>query len=36
MAFFPFYGILIAPFYLVLVAAKAVLMAILNPKFEEV
>ena len=36
MAFFPFYGILIAPLFLALVVAKTFLMMILNPKLEEV
>lgn len=36
MAFFPFYGILIAPLYLTLVLAKSILVIIINPKLEEV
>jgi hypothetical protein len=36
MAFFPFYGILIAPLYLILILAKSMLVIIINPKIEEV
>ncbi len=34
--FFPFYGIVLAPFYLMMFGVKVMIMTLLNPKLEEV